>query len=101
MKQEFDYVVYMTIDDAEFTVRGTAVFYPGRPGKYYGPPERCYEDEPDEVEITDEVWYYSDDESNTPGVLPRALTEYEEDLLYEKVYDYCGSKYQDLCDQKY
>lgn len=27
-------------------------YYPGRPGVYSGPPEKCYEDEPDELEVT-------------------------------------------------
>lgn len=27
-------------------------YYPGSPGRYSGPPERCYEDEPDEFEVT-------------------------------------------------
>lgn len=26
------------------------VYYPGRPGRYFGPPEDCYEDEEDEIE---------------------------------------------------
>ena len=32
---------------------GFAVLYPGRPGVYSGPPEKCYPDEPAEVEITE------------------------------------------------
>ena len=33
------------------TLEGTATFYPGRPGRTSGPPERCYPDEPAEVDI--------------------------------------------------
>jgi len=98
MKQTFDFEVYMTIDDEDFTVRGEAVFYPGSPGKTYGPPEKCYEAEPDELEITSEVWYTQD---NADAVLPRRLTDGEEQELYDKVYEYCVSAYQDLCDQRY
>lgn len=32
-------------------LKGAALFYPGRPGVYSGPPEKCYPDEPDEVEV--------------------------------------------------
>ena len=32
-------------------LEGTAVFYPGRPGVYSGPPEKCYPDEPPELDI--------------------------------------------------
>lgn len=96
----FDYEVYMTIDDEDFTVRGEATYYPGRPGKYYGPPEQCYEDEPAEVDIESETWYYPD-VSLGVAALPRELTGYENDKFYEKVFDYCASKYEDLCDQRY
>ena len=39
----------VTCSGLDFT--GTALFYPGRPGQFSGPPEKCYPDEPDEVEI--------------------------------------------------
>ena len=32
-------------------LEGTATFYPGRPGRTFGPPEKCYPDEPAEVDV--------------------------------------------------
>jgi hypothetical protein len=40
-----------SIDWRGITLTGSAVFYPGRPGVFSGPPERCYPDEPAEVEV--------------------------------------------------
>jgi len=98
MKKTFDYEVYMTIDDDDFTVKGEATYYPGSPGCYYGPPENCYEAEPDELEIDSETWY---DEDNKEAVLSRTLTKCEEEELYDKVYDDCRSLYEAICDQRY
>lgn len=98
MKQTFDFEVYMTIDDEDFTVRGEAVFYPGSPGKTYGLPEDCYEAESEYVEIVSEVWY---DENSKEVALLRGLNQYEEDTFYEKVCDHCVSAYEELCDQGY
>jgi len=33
------------------TLEGTATFYAGRPGVYSGPAEKCYPDEPAELDI--------------------------------------------------
>ena len=38
------------IDDG-VPAKVVAFYWPGRPGKYSGPPEKCYEDEPDEMSI--------------------------------------------------
>ena len=42
-----------SIEWRSIPLTGTATIYPGRPGVYSGPPEKCYPDEPAEIEITD------------------------------------------------
>lgn len=52
-------------------------FYPGHPAKISGPPENCYEAEPDEMELVS-VRGVSGDEL--------VLTKEQEAQLYERVY---------------
>ena len=50
----------------------TVEFTPGRPAKLYGPPERCYEGDPDTIEII------------KPAGLADQLSEYDLDNLIEQ-----------------
>lgn len=38
------------------TLRVTGYFYPGTSGRFSGPPERCYPDEPGEFEVAQVFW---------------------------------------------
>jgi hypothetical protein len=44
------YTVETYVGERDATV--TFDFYPGKLGVYSGPPEKCYEDEPDDLEVT-------------------------------------------------
>lgn len=62
----FDVVV--SVGDLHFSVSG--YYRPGRPGRYSGPPESCYPDEPDEIEID----FVTLDEEGF-AILPQELLE--------------------------
>ena len=52
-------------------------YYPGRAGRYSGPPETCYEDEPDEIEIVSVI----------VNGKPEKLNEADEEELNNRLFD--------------
>lgn len=74
----FDTVVDLAGQETE--VRVEYRYYPGSPGKTYGPPENCYPSESDDADI--EAVYRTGDPSKTD--IGKQLTEKQmEDLLDE------------------
>lgn len=65
------------------TLTGTAVYYPGDPGRYYGPPEHCYPSEPAEIEICSlkygdkDVWFLLDAEDIANEISDCIMETYE------------------------
>jgi hypothetical protein len=46
--------VYILLpNDGEFEFEADMIYTPGDPGRYYGPPEYCYPEEPAEAEFHD------------------------------------------------
>lgn len=58
-----------------------AVVYPGHPGCYSGPPEKCYEAEPDEIELVKVCVAGSD--VDLRHVLDSVIIESIENKIYE------------------
>jgi hypothetical protein len=72
--------IWETEDErGDLTVEFT--FHAGCPSQTSGPPERCYEGDPDELEISSVL-----DKNNQEVVLNAADTEKLENLLFNYVY---------------
>lgn len=78
MATKADVTLWIELDGQEYEVLVTGNLYPGRPGKYSGPPESCYPDEPPEWEITELKW------TEQPH---RPLTQDEEDDIFNRSFD--------------
>lgn len=77
-----------TIDWHGHELRGTATFYPGDPGRTFGPPEKCYPPEPDELDIVTltyrgvDVLFILDHEPVLEDITGLILKTYEVDQDY-------------------
>lgn len=69
--------LWILLDNIEYEVLVTGNLYPGRPGKYSGPPESCYEDESPEWEIISLEW------ETQPH---RELTQEEEEDIFDRSF---------------
>ena len=93
---QFDFEYNLGPDDEPVNVIVSHVSF-GRPAQTYGPPERCYEAEPDDVEFTVE---------RMDGT-PYPTTAKDDDMLYdmiiERAHDYANEldcdapDYDDYC----
>ena len=72
------------IDDG-LEAKVVANYWPGRPGVYSGPPEKCYEDEPDNREIV----------SCVVKGQPITLTEDQEVELLNRLMEQAAEAYAD------
>lgn len=80
-------------DGSEVDVAVEYSYQPGTPGKTYGPPEDCYPDEPEEVEILSVVF----DEANRPvrvGDLAAGVMASLEERACEAARDAMQARYE-------
>ena len=83
----FEFQYNVGDDDEEVTIQVDS-FRPGKPAQTYGPPERCYEAEADEVEYS----VIRADGSEYTKLTPR-----EEDSIYGAILDkYDAMKFDDF-----
>jgi len=75
------FTITTTIRDEDAVV--SFDYYPGDPGRTYGPPENCYPPEPDEIEILSVK--INDEEVE--------LTEDELEKLEDRIYNDAGDLY--------
>lgn len=81
--------VRIQVEGSTFEVAGN--FYPSTPGRYSGPPEDCFPDEPGEFEV-DSVKFIHDDDSE-PTLIPYQLLEklyvrrHPKGTIYEPLLD--------------
>jgi hypothetical protein len=79
VKRSYKYRTFILHKDAEYTCVATFNAYPGDPGNTSGPPERCYEATPPEMELLDV-------KVDGMDMLP-LLTEDEKIALEERIWD--------------
>jgi hypothetical protein len=76
---------------AELDLEIACNYFPGDPGRTYGPPEKCYPPEPAEVEIL--YCYLAGD--TTKQDLFLTFSEMEKDALYEALDQHLAEHYGD------
>ena len=95
MKKSYTVETYVGERDATVTFD----FYPGKPGVYSGPPEKCYEDEPDYFEVTrvviDGAEYQCTDEELEE--LTNRMVEHGWELIEQNSHD--EREYQELMER--
>lgn len=74
--RSFETEVELEGNPVEVTVEYS--YSPGTPGKFYGPPENCYPDEPGDCEV--EVIYLTSDKAKT-DIMPKLSTEQIENVF--------------------
>ena len=74
-------IIYLERDGIELEIKVTGDYIPFVPGKYFGPPEKCYPDSGGWVEITSAI--YNEEEIE----LTKNELEYAEEKLIENLKD--------------
>jgi hypothetical protein len=87
--KSFETTVELEGNEVEVTVEYS--YSPGTPGKFYGPPENCYPDEPAECEV--EVIYLTADKAKT-DIMPKLSTETIEQVFEQA----CGTGEESMND---
>jgi hypothetical protein len=82
MKYDFKINTQLRGEDCICTVR----YWPGTPSKISGPPERCYEGDPAEVEIM----------SCLVGGEEAEMTEQEADDLIDRLLDLAAARFDEM-----